>query len=188
MLARNKTGNSSLFKMKRGKRGLSEVISVVLLLALTIILVGIIWGVVGNLVKENLNNAGSCVDTFGKVTLNNELTCYNSSTNELQFSLGVGDLDNLQGTLIGIASGGNSATFKILSINSSVSNVVSYPDRNSNVALPAKNGGATYLFDLGSAGLSGVPESITIAPIIGTSQCDVSDSIQQIDDCNILNP
>ncbi|MBS3086896.1 hypothetical protein J4422_04305 [Candidatus Pacearchaeota archaeon] len=172
--------------VKRGKKGLSEIVSVVLILALTVTLVGIVWAVVNNLVEDNLSKS-SCFETFGKISINNDYTCYNSSSNELQFSISVGDV-NLDELLIGVSAAGTSASFRLTSGVTQVANLVAYPDRSTNVKLPGKNSGLTYLFNMGAAGLSGPAESIRIAPVIGNDQCEVSDAIEEIDNCLSLAP
>ena len=172
--------------VKRGKKGLSEVVSVVLILALVVALVGIVWSVVNGLVEDNLSKSG-CFETFGKVTINNDYTCYNSTSNELQFSISVGDI-NLDELLIGVSAAGTSASFKLNSGITQVANLVTYPDRSTNVKLPGKNSGLTYIFNMGAAGLSGPAESIRIAPVIGNDQCEVSDAIEEIDNCLSLAP
>src|SRR3989344_7007422 len=97
--------------VKRGKKGLSEIVSVVLILALTVTLVGIVWAVVNNLVEDNLSKS-SCFETFGKISINNDFTCYNSSSNELQFSISIEDI-SLDAVLVAISAEGFSESFKI---------------------------------------------------------------------------
>ena len=98
---------------KRGvsnsKKGLSEIVSVVLILALVVALVGVVWGVVNNLVEEKISESESCFGIYGKATLNNDYTCYNSSSNELQFSVNVGDVD-IDELLVGISASGTSTS------------------------------------------------------------------------------
>ena len=170
----------------KGKGGLSEIVSVVLILALVVVMVGIVWTVVNNLVQDNLSQSG-CFENLGKVTINNDYTCYNSSTNELQFSINVGNI-NLDEAIVGISAAGTSSSFRLYSIGTLVANVVNYPDRSPNVKLPGKNAGLTYIFNLGGAGLSGPAESIRIAPVVGTDQCEISDAIEEIDNCLALAP
>ena len=169
----------------KNKHGLSEVVSIVLFLALVVVMVGLVWMVVNNLVKDKLSSTGSCFDTAGKVSINSRYTCYNSSSNEFQFSISLGDLD-VEEVLIGFSSVGTSESFTITNVNSTIENVVSYPSRNVNVTLPKKNGGLTYLFDMDAAGFSGTPDSIRIAPVIDGNQCETSDTLNQIDDCQSL--
>ncbi|MEK6841939.1 MAG: archaellin/type IV pilin N-terminal domain-containing protein [Nanoarchaeota archaeon] len=169
----------------KNKKGLSEVVTVVLFLALAVVMVGVVWAVVNGLVKDKLSQAGSCFDTSGKIMINNRYTCYNSTSKELQLSLSLGDID-VEEILVGISGSGTSISFKLNNGNSQISNLVSYPSRNVNVTLPKKNAGLTYLFNMTGAGFSGSPDSIRIAPIIGTEQCEAADSIEEVDDCQAL--
>ncbi len=172
-------------KSTKNKKGLSDVVSIVLFLALVVVMVGLVWTVVNGLVKNKLSQTGSCFDTSGKVEINGRYTCYNSSSKELQFSIIVGDI-NIDDLLVGISASGTSASLKISSASTQVDNLVSYPNRNANVSLPKKNAGLTYLFNMSAAGFSGAPDSMRIAPVIGTDQCETSDSLEQIDNCQSL--
>ena len=98
----NKKEKNKRFK----KNGLSTVVAALLLVLLTIVLVGIIWTVVNNLVTDELPNQG-CLDAFGKVNFNNGYTCYNSSSKELQFSINVQDIA-IEKAIISITGEGTS--------------------------------------------------------------------------------
>ena len=173
--------------MIKRKKGLSEVVSAVLILALVVVMVGIVWAVVNNLVNDRLSESSSCFDTFGKVTINNRYTCYNSTSNEFQFSINVGDI-SLSEVLVGISASGTSVSFKLDNKGAVIPNLVTYPGRSTNITLPKKNAGLTYILNMGGAGFSGAPDSIRIAPIIGNDQCEVSDALEQIDNCLALIP
>lgn len=169
----------------QSKRGLSGVVTAMILIALAIAMVAIIWLVIGNLVNDQLDSAGSCVDVFGKVSLNNRYTCYNSSSNELQFSISIGDIEPTS-VIVGVSGEGSTTSVTINNVTGTVANLVTYPSRSTSIALPSKNGGLTYILDLTAAGFSGQPDSVSLIPIIGKNQCEVSDSINQIDNCELL--
>ncbi len=169
----------------KNRRGISGVITVVILIALVMTIAGIVWAVVNNLVKEELEGAGSCFGIFGKVNLNSRYTCYNSSQ-ELLFSISIGDVD-VDEALIGISGQGTGVSFKLSSQAGPIDNVFTYPDRSADVSLPSKNSGLTYIFDLAGAGFSGTPDSVSIAPIIKGNQCGVSDTLGEIANCASLN-
>lgn len=165
------------------KRGASEVVSIVLIIALVMVMTGIIWAVVSNLVDDNLEKTGTCFETFGKVNINNRYTCYNSSSKELQISLSLEDI-SLDGVLVGISASGSSVSFKLNNTGGPIPNLYNYPSRTTNITLPGKNAGKTYYFNMSAAGFGSTPtKSIMIAPIIGKDQCDVSDSNEQVDNC-----
>jgi len=167
------------------RKGLSAVVTAMIMVALAIAMVAIIWLVISNLVNEQLDSAGSCVEVFGKVSINNRYTCYNSTSNELQFSISIGDLD-VSSVLVGISGEGSTINLKINNETGTVSNLVTYPTRSTSITLPGKNGGLTYILNLTAAGFSGSPDSIELVPIVGKNQCEVSDSLSQIDNCNLL--
>ena len=171
--------------ISKNKKGLSEVVTVVLFLALAVVMVAVVWGVVNGLVKDRLSQAGSCFDTSGKITINDRYTCYNSTSKELQISVSIGDID-VSEVLFGISGSGTSISFRVNNGNSSVANLVTYPGRSANVTLPQKNAGLTYLFNMTGAGFSGAPDSIRIAPVVGTEQCETADTIEQVDNCQAL--
>lgn len=168
--------------MMGNKKGLAPVVATILLIALVMVIVGVVWVVVNNLVKGRLGESEACFGIFEKVSLNSRYTCYNSSSNEFQFSISIGDID-VDEVLVGISAEGTSATFRISKTSSEIDNLVMYPTRSSSVILPSKNAGLTYIFNMTGAGFSGAVNSISIAPIINDIQCSISDSMHEIDRC-----
>ena len=168
----------------RKKKGLSAVITTLLLVSLALILVGIVWAMVTNLVRTQIKSA-SCVDVTGKVSINNKYTCYNSTSHELQFSISMGDI-SVDSILVEVTSQGNSANFELPNASATVANVVMYPSMLTNVKAPNKNSGSAYLFNVTAAGLTEAPDSITVSPTLGTTQCGATDQLNQIDDCTLL--
>lgn len=169
-----------------GKKGVSDIIATVILIAIVMAVGALVWVIVNNFVKGETGSSKSCFGLFEKVNLENRYTCYNSSTGELQFSLSIGDVD-VDEVLVGVSGAGTGVSFKIKKEASAVSNVVMYPNRNTTVMLPGKNAGLTYLFNT-TAGLGETPDLIQISPVVKGSQCEVSDSLSQIDNCAILVP
>jgi len=174
--------------MKRliiNKKGLSGVVTAVLLIALTMAMIGTVWVVVRNLVNNQIESAGSCLDIIGKVSINNDYTCYNSTSKELRLSIDIGDI-GIDSLLVGVYGGGMAKTLTLTNDTSTIPNLVTYPGRSTSVKLPGENAGLSYLFNLSAEGFSGAPDSIEIAPKIGGTQCDKSDSLNQIDDCALF--
>jgi flagellin-like protein len=169
----------------KSKRGISGVVTAVIMIALVIAASSIVWTVVNNLVKNKLDEAGSCFDTFEKVTINSKYTCYSSSSNEFQFSIRVaGDID-LTSLLVSVSGQGESKSFKLTPEGLATDYLFTYPKREQPVYLPKKGDGRTYILNLDIAEMSR-PESIQVAPLVGGKQCEVSDSLQQIDSCELL--
>jgi flagellin-like protein len=177
------------------KKAISGVITAVIMIALVMAASSIVWTVVNNIVKERLEEAGSCFDTFEKVTINNRYTCYNitkegsGDPNELQISIGVGDIE-LTALLVSISDNeGNSKSFKLSDTHLPTSYLRlykgSYNDPADQIVMPKKNSGITYIINTAEAGIS-KPSSIQVAPVVGGKQCEVTDSLQSIDNCLAL--
>ncbi len=165
----------------KDKRGLSGVVAVMILVMLTVSLVSIIWVVVNKVVKQNVKQSSSCFGIFDKITIDNSYTCYDSQNNELQFAIDMGDID-VDKVVISITSGGNSRNFELANSLLTISDLRGYPNEEQ-VKLPEKNSGRTYLV----SGFSTSPDSIKIAPVVNGHLCDVSDSLNEIDDCLSLS-
>ncbi len=159
------------------KKGLSGVVTVVILVALVMAATSIVWIVVKNLVDSQLQKT-SCLEVFEKVTINSLYTCYNRTSNEFQFSISIGDID-IDGVLVAISGGGETKSFKITNEPTDILNLKPYGEASGNVVLPKKNAGLTYIYD----GFSEKPDLIKIAPIINKNQCEVSDLLSEIDIC-----
>jgi len=164
---------------KLNKKGISSIVATVMLIALTVVLVGVVWTIINNLIEKETESS-VCFAIFEKVSLNSEYTCY--IDNGFRFSINIGDID-VDEVLVGISAEGDSSTFKISKIPSKIDNLVMYPSGSSSISLPSKNAGLTYVFDMAGAGFSEDPDSISIAPIINGMQCSVSDSMNEIGRC-----
>jgi len=165
------------------KKAISGIVTAVIMIALVMAAAIIVWAVVNNLVSEQLGEAESCFMIFGKVSINNRYTCYNSTENELQFSINIGDID-VDEVLVAISGEGTSKSFKISNTEQSIPNLINYPSGTPTIKLPSKNGGLTYTYDLTGGGFSMMePDSIQIAPIIKGKQCETTDSLSDIDNC-----
>lgn len=165
---------------KMDNKGISGIIATVILIALTLAVVAIVWGVVTNLVEEQLEESGSCFNIFGKIELNPTYTCYNSSTNEFLFSVSVGDID-VDKIIVSVSGQGTTKSYTFTESEEDIG-LLSYPDRNSTVKKPDKNAGLTYI----SSDFASRPDTIRVSPVIGGTQCDVIDSIQTIESCSSL--
>jgi len=170
---------------KLNRKAISGVIAAVILIALTVGIISIVWVVVNNLVTTELEGAQSCFGVFEKVTINNQYTCYDSSSNMFQFSISVGDLE-AEEVLVSISGEGQSKSFKITNTASIIDNVLNYTGGQS-IILPKTNSGLTYVYDLTAGGFSSSPDKVEIAPIINKKQCGVSDSLSDIENCLLLS-
>ena len=171
----------------KNRKGISPVIAMVIMIALVMAIVAVVWVVVSNLVEEEIESSESCFGIFDKVVIENSYTCYNSSAQEIQFSINIGDIE-VDEILVSVAGAGSTKSF---SLGSDVqeSYLKDYPNGNYGVTLlfPGKNAGRTYVLNMTNASLSGSPDSLQIAPIINGKQCGVSDTLSEFDDCQLLS-
>src|SRR3989344_2913423 len=181
------------------KRGLSGVVETVLLVLLTVVAIGVIAAFVVPLVQNNLDSAGSCLDVFDQVILNEAYTCLNSESADLDettvdledyilnedvlVSIKVGKIE-VDGFLVALSREGETKTFEIkkedLAAMDGADGVSMYRKRlNSNdpIEIPTKNEGKTYRI----RGFANV-ERVQIAPIVNGEPCSVTDS-SSIDQC-----
>lgn len=166
------------------KKGMSAIVTTLLMVALALVLVGIIWATVTSLVRNQIKSS-SCIDTSGQVSINNRYTCYNSSSHELRFSISMGKI-SVDSILVAVSSQGTGVSFELPNKSAPVAYVLMYPSKNSNITIPGENSGYTYLFNMSGAGLAGAPDQLEISPSVGGTQCPVSDQLNEIDDCSLL--
>lgn len=165
-------------RIKKNKKGMSEIIVTVIMIGLVLALGVIVWQVVNSLVKGKLQNTQSCFGNFGKINLNSQYTCYNTSASpkEFDFSVSLGDI-TVDKVIISISSQG---TINSYTIPGNYTNVKMYGGAyNAPLTLPSKNGGVTYV----TKDFATIPDSIKIAPIINGEQCDISDTLSMIEKC-----
>lgn len=163
------------------KKGVSAIIATVILIALAVTAIAVIWVFVKGMVEGELGEAGACFEIYDKVTLNDRFTCYDSISEETIFSISIGDVE-VDEILVGISAEGTSKSFRIKN-DTVIANLAMWPGEESTIMLPGKNEGLTYVVDMSGAGLTESPNMIQISPVIKGAQCDVSDSIVQIDSC-----
>lgn len=175
---------STLFLMKNHK-GLSAVVTTVLLIALSMAAIVLVWVFVNNMVKKQISGSESCYGNYDKVKINGQYTCYEriSATNyKLRFSLMIGDVQ-VDKVIVSVSSASAVKSYTIVN-GTSIPNLVMYSGTNpSIILLPGKNAGLTY----NATGFSAKIDSIQIAPVIGGSLCEVSDSISDIEDCKLIS-
>lgn len=171
----------------KNKKGLSAVIAAVILILLVMVVTGIVWTAITGLVRDETERTQTCfqVGLSDNVRINEEFTCYNTtnSTNKkVRFSIGIGDVE-IESLLVSISADGSSKSFTLTNEETTISGLVNYPDGSNNIVLPQKNSGKTYIAE---GFVASEVDSIRIAPTIDGNFCDVTDTIDQIDNCDIL--
>ena len=162
------------------KRGLSTVIASLLLILLTIALVGIIWTAVTKLVNTEIDKS-DCLDSVGKVNLNHQYICYNGTSKELMFSISLGDIE-VEEVAVAVSGGGIQKSFMIKDENSTINYLRPLIGVGA-VALPEKNSGTSYFYNIIAAGFPEDPDSLAISPKIGGNLCSPTDSADEITPC-----
>lgn len=172
-----------LYKMKiftKNRKGISGVVAAVLMIALVMVVAVIVWVVVRNIVQDQIGSVESCFGVYDKVTINNRYTCFDTTYGRFQFSISIGDID-INSLIISISDSIHGET-KSYTLTNTLKDldIDPYPAGAGDVKLPEKNGGDTYII------YGTEPDLIQIAPVVNGQQCEVSDSLSEIDDCSLL--
>lgn len=163
------------------KKAISEIISTLLIVALVMALSAVIWSVSKGLVSERIDESTSCFGNFGKVAISKQYTCVNTTSNEIRASLSVGEIE-IDGILVSVSGDSGAKSFELKN-NKSYSYVKNYNGNyGGNLTLPGKNSALTYIINRDTMGVSDA-DSLSIAPIINNNQCEVSDTLSNIDNC-----
>ena len=166
------------------KKGVSEIVSTIMLVALVIGAIAIVWAVAHNLVNRNLEKSGSCLDAFGKIDIYDTYTCYNSSSTELYFNIRIGEID-IKEVLFVVTANKESKSVRITEDGVTIEGLKIYPN-NPDVKLPDKNSGKTYILNLTALNFP-TPISkvdlIELVPIIKERECSVAASRNKIEIC-----
>lgn len=173
-------------KILKSKKGLSAIVTTVILIGISIAAVSLVWGIVNNVVNKQVKNTESCFGNFNKIKINEYYTCYEKEEDNyrIQFSLEIGDID-VDKIIVGISSLTNSQIYEIANSEQVIENLMPYNGEiGQAVVLPSKNSGKTYVTDYI---FESIVDSIKISPVIGGVQCDVSDTINQIQDCALIS-
>ena len=162
--------------LPNSRKGLSAIITTLILIALTISVIAVVWATVTNLLTDKLNTAKSCMNIFDKIELNKLYTCYDGSN--FQFSIDIGEID-VEEIIVIIYGDGLTKRYNLNKTDTIILGLGPYPSGSGGVKLPEKNSGKTYI----SNEFSIKPDSIKIIPIINGNQCEVSDTILEIYSC-----
>jgi flagellin-like protein len=163
---------SADFRLIRNSKAVSEIITVLLLILLTVALFSIIAVFVIPYVRDSLDNSKLCYDTLGKVEITNDVTtCFNRSNNETGISIKRGDVE-ISGILVGLKAQGSSKSFRIFPERYEEVRMF-VKDYNETLELPGKNEERTYVFNPGFK-----VEKAVVAPIVGDKTCKESEEVR----------
>lgn len=172
----------SMSLIPRNRSGLSQIVTTLLFIVLSLVAVGVVWGFVNNLITKQTSANEACYGNFDKITINNRYTCYelNNGVYNLRFSLSLGEVD-VEKVIVGISSASATKSYEIPKTLQTVSGLKPVPS-GTQVKLPDKNSGLTY----NATGFTSKIDSVQIIPVIGGTQCQISDTISQIENCVLL--
>lgn len=171
--------------MYNSKKGLSTIVTTLLIVGISIVAIGIVWASANKLIKGQINNSEACYNMNDKVQLNSKNTCYEEDDGNytLRFEVEVKDV-NLSGLIVSIGYGGESIGYTLNTTNQEISGLVRYP-----ITVPAKElkvPGLNQGFSYRAGNFTSIIDSIEVTPLVEGVQCGVSDSLADIDNCALL--
>jgi flagellin-like protein len=163
----------------KNKKGVSDVVTTVVLIAMTIMVVLVAGFAIQKFVLKQTEDSKACFNSFGKLALDPQYTCFNSTAGELYFSIKRENI-SLDGILVSVVGETRSMEFHILDSMGFVNESLSDFAGSTLVIAPALNGAKTYLLN---TSYIGIPKEIGIYPVFLGKQCEKSDSIKEVGIC-----
>jgi hypothetical protein len=171
-------------KRLRFKKGLSAIVTTLIIIALSLVAVVSVWGFVSNFVNKQIEGSTSCFGNYDKITINRRYTCYekiNENEYNVIFSLNIGDID-VESITVSIISGKENKVYEITDFSQSIEGLTMYPSEETQIILPEKKASRSYK----ATGFTGEIKRMQIAPTINGNFCDISDTIESFGDCSFL--
>lgn len=163
----------------KNRKGVSAVIATALLIGIVIVSIAVVWGVIKNILDDRTSSA-SCLDTFEKVVIEDYYTCYNLTAGELKVSIERKDLD-VESIVVAVYGKSQSQNFELPSTGYTY--VRNYGGAyGGSLNIPNENSAVTYVVNITELGL-GSDLAVKISPTIEDTQCEVSDSIMNVENC-----
>ena len=166
------------------KSGLSTIVGVVVLIALSLVAVAIVAAVVNTMLGKEMDQSKSCFGNYEKIKINEQYTCYSKEGTSyyLRFSLGIEDID-VDEVIITAYSNTTIKTVTLTNASSIITDISFYPDAgDGKTHVPAKNSGEAYKL----SNFNSKIDSVAVIPVISGNQCSVSDTVVNIVDCALL--
>lgn len=161
------------------KKGMSEVITTVIMIALVLAAAGIVWGVVSSMIQKNTSQSENCFGLYEKVNLYGSGVCYDNTNKRLSVYVEVKDV-NVDKIIVSIYTESGTKSFEIPGTNPDVAlYTTSTPTYGVALSSLSQNTGKRFWV----RNVDSKPTSIAISPIIGGSQCEISDTIKTIEYC-----
>lgn len=173
---------TSRYKFSGRKKGLSTIVTTVILIAISLLAVALVWAFVNSMIKNQITQSQSCFGNYDKVKFNRAYTCYyrigSTSNYNYFFSIEIGDV-KVDKVLVLISSSGTTQSYQINN-SGTIDGLKMYPSDSDQIVLPNRNAGLTY----NATGFTAPMDSIQIAPVISGTVCEVSDSVSELEPCS----
>lgn len=147
------------------KRGLSEVVTTVLIIALAVAAIIMISGFLIPFVRENLDKGKECYDSLGKLSVVAELggvvSCYDSANGELNLIIKreASDETILNGIAVSLSNQGEARRVNIVD-GEAVNGIRMYNPEATTISLPQAGTEKTYIIATSEV------DGVVIAPIL----------------------
>ena len=177
------------------RKGISEVVTTVIMIAMVLLASVLVWTIINNLIQGKIKDSASCFGNAEKVTLEKRNICYETDSDGIRavrFAISLEDVE-VDEVLVSISNDAETKSFKIGKEDQTIGELTYLNGASPQpVKLPSKNGGKTYeyswnyMLDPITGEATNPVSSIKIAPIIGGTQCEISDSSSDIENCLLL--
>jgi flagellin-like protein len=162
----------------KSKKGLSEVVTTVIMIALVMAAAAIIWGVISNMINKSTEESQACFGNYNKVTLYGQGTCYDALNSRLSVYVDIKDIQ-VSKVLVLIHTESETKTIEIPGNNADVALYSSSPVyENAEDAIPPNSGKRFWVRNINSK-----PTSVELVPVINGNQCEISSTIKNLNIC-----
>lgn len=131
--------------MIKTKKGVSAVVATVLIVLITFMAVGLVWGIILPMVKESLSKGASCFELRDYVKIiEGDYTCYNTAGGQTKIMMERG-MENISigGFRVSIFAGGSSTTYNVVPGSTEVGML-----NGGDVEIPKPGEARTYIFNI----------------------------------------
>ena len=167
--------------IKRGKKGVSPIITTVLLLLIAVSLVVLLGSFLYPYVQNMLEKGQECFDIAGQITIDSKYTCFNSEDLKVQAAIKRGTKEiEIGGFKISAIGGGTSSVFDVK--EGTVEGVTMLDGETpEKIELPERGGERTYLLNVPS--ITNVDSIVVVALRENGETCDETETRLDIERC-----
>jgi Na+-translocating ferredoxin:NAD+ oxidoreductase RnfG subunit len=149
----------------KDKKGVSTVVTIMILILFTLLIAGIIWNLVSKTAEKDLSEAKSCYDLLNKVVINSKYTCYDLLNEKMHVSVEVRDIE-IEKLFIAISYEHSSDIFELTNKIGVIENFTNY-NGTIETRAPSKNSGKTYT----ATNVTETPLSVELTPVLNENLC-----------------